>query len=102
MIELTSLKCPECGASLDIPEERDHIFCQYCGTKILLTNDNEKIIRHVDEAAIKQAENESKRLDIEERKRKAETYAPFIILGVSLTLLFLMIFVSTILTMFFE
>ena len=32
---LTVLKCPSCGADVDISENRDFCFCSYCGTKIM-------------------------------------------------------------------
>ena len=46
-IKFTSVKCPECGAKTHIEEGRNQAFCSYCGTKILITNENEYIIRHV-------------------------------------------------------
>lgn len=39
-IKLITVKCPECGASLDIEEGRKQLFCSYCGSKILIQNDN--------------------------------------------------------------
>lgn len=71
-ISFISIKCPECGAQLNIDEGRSMTFCQYCGTKILINNENEFIYRTVDEAAVKQAEIEKMRLEIEEKKRAAE------------------------------
>ena len=55
-IKFTSVKCPECGASLPIEEGREKLFCSYCGVQIIMTNENEHIYRHIDEAKIKQAE----------------------------------------------
>ena len=67
------VKCPVCGAALDIEEDRDQALCAYCGTKVLLHNENEYIYRHVDEAEIKQAETDRmvrmKQLEYEERER---------------------------------
>lgn len=28
------LKCPHCGGNLDVREDLDIFYCQYCGTKI--------------------------------------------------------------------
>lgn len=96
MIELTSLKCPECGSSLDVPKDRDYVFCQFCGTKILLNNSNEQIVRHVDEAAIKQAENariaEQNRIELEKMKLKSDNLkrkTGLVLLG--LTILYMII-----------
>ena len=74
-IQFVSVKCPECGAALNIEEGREQIFCSYCGTKIMVHNDNEHIYRHIDEAGIKQAETERivrmKQMEIAEKKRLA-------------------------------
>ena len=71
-IQFTSVKCPECGANLPIEEGRDQIFCSYCGTKVIVTNDNEHIFRHIDEAGIMQAETDRmvrmRELEIAEEK----------------------------------
>ncbi len=34
-MKVKSLKCPECGANLEIEEGRSFWFCQYCGRKIM-------------------------------------------------------------------
>lgn len=72
-VKLIAVKCPECGANLQIEEGREQVFCSYCGTKIIITNDNEYIYRHIDEAEIKQAETERivelKKLEMEEKQR---------------------------------
>lgn len=74
-IKLNSVKCPECNANLSIEEGRERAFCTYCGTLIIVTNENEHIYRHIDEARIKEAETnrtvELKKLEFIERKRVA-------------------------------
>ena len=55
-IKITSVKCPDCGSTLPIEEGRTQVFCSYCGAKVIITNENEHIYRHIDEAGIKQAE----------------------------------------------
>lgn len=77
-VKFTSVKCPECGANLPIEEGRKKIFCSYCGTPIIMTDENEYTYRHIDEAEVKRAETEQlvhlKELEMEEkentRKRK--------------------------------
>ena len=76
MIKAISIKCPECGASLEIEEGRTNAFCTYCGAKIIINNENEHIIRHIDEAEIKQAETERlirlKELEMEDKEQTRE------------------------------
>ncbi|NLG03199.1 MAG: hypothetical protein GX567_05160 [Clostridia bacterium] len=39
-------------------EGREKMFCSYCGSQVIMTNENEYIYRHIDEAGIKQAETD--------------------------------------------
>lgn len=78
-IKVVTVKCPECGASLPVEENRKQIFCEYCGAKILLENDHEYIYRHIDEAEVKRAETErmlaEEKLKREKEEREAEEIA---------------------------
>lgn len=48
--------CPSCSASISVDDRnRDFVFCQYCGNKIML-DDYRSTHRVIDEAKIKQAE----------------------------------------------
>lgn len=71
-VKFTSVKCPECGANLPIEEGREKIFCSYCGTPIIMTDENEYTYRHIDEAEVKRAETEQlvhlKELEMEEKE----------------------------------
>ncbi|MDO4479031.1 MAG: hypothetical protein Q4B73_08370 [Lachnospiraceae bacterium] len=85
-IKLVSMKCPECRALLDVEENRKQIFCSYCGTKIMIQNDNEHIVRHIDEAGIKRSELNAmvrlKELELEEKeneRRRKGRYTAYII-----------------------
>lgn len=31
-----NFKCPQCGGNLDVDENREFVFCQFCGHKIML------------------------------------------------------------------
>lgn len=94
-VEFTSVKCPECGASLPIEEGRSQVFCSYCGTKVIVTNDNEHIYRHIDEASIKRAETDRivlmRKLELEEKRaaqgNEAKRIVTIIWLGLSTLIL---------------
>lgn len=64
-IKFNSVKCPDCGATLPIEEGRNQMFCSYCGSSIIATNENEYIYRNIDEAKVKQAEAEIKKSEAE-------------------------------------
>lgn len=87
MVKMIALKCPECGAKLQIEDGRKQCFCQYCGHKILLDDGNVDVnVTHtyhkVDDARLKEAEVEKlirlKELEIKQkeldRKAKSKTF----------------------------
>ena len=67
-VKFISVKCPECGANLDIEEDRKTVYCSYCGRKILLHNENEHVYRYIDEAEIKQAEARLREVELAEKQ----------------------------------
>lgn len=75
-IKFNSVKCPECGATLEVEKERTNFFCSYCGTKIIATDENRKEYHHYDEAKIRKAEIDMlvrlKELELEEKKMKSK------------------------------
>jgi len=75
-IELIAVKCPECGAYLDIEEGRRQLFCSYCGAKVIISNDNEYIYRKVDEARIVEA-GVKERIRLKELEVEAEKDAGY-------------------------
>lgn len=72
-VKLLAVKCPECGAYLDVEEDRRQLYCSFCGAKVIISNDNEYIYRKVDEARIVEAEVKErirlKELEVEAAKR---------------------------------
>ena len=73
-IKMISVRCPDCGAALDVEEGRTQLFCSYCGAKVIIQNDNEYIYRTVDDAGVKQAETQRmvmlKQLEMEEKAKQ--------------------------------
>lgn len=55
MINLIKLQCPNCSANLEVDASLKQCFCQYCGTKLLINNENEKTIKIVNEADMARA-----------------------------------------------
>ena len=39
MIKITSIKCPHCGANLEIDEKKKFTRCQYCNTNLVIEKD---------------------------------------------------------------
>ena len=89
-MKVNSLKCPECGAYLEIEEGRTSFYCQYCGCQLFL--DNEKLeytinknininrtSRRIDDAKILREE-------YKEKKDKRDTTVGLIALGILLAI----------------
>ena len=65
-----TVKCPGCGADLTVKDDnRDFMFCEFCGTKIRL-DDYQETHRFVDEARIQESKDakelELKKMEFEE------------------------------------
>lgn len=80
-IQFVAIKCPECGANLSVEEDREMVFCQYCGCRVQINNDNVHIYKNIDEARIRETETQRiirlKELELEE-KEKARSRKGFI------------------------
>lgn len=98
-LKLISVKCPDCGQTLSIEANRAQAFCTYCGAKILISNENEFIVRNIDEASIQKAENDRiirlKELELQEKRdahyRNLRKVLTVIWLFISIVLLFIII-----------
>ena len=58
-MRLIAVKCPQCGAEIEITEERQFCFCRYCGTKIIIDDEIQRSEhKHIiiDEARIREVE----------------------------------------------
>ena len=57
--QIQAVTCPSCYANLphEVIEQRLK-FCPYCGTSLLISDENEQTIRYIDEAELKRAETE--------------------------------------------
>ena len=95
-----SVKCPDCGASLPIEEGREQMFCSYCGSKIIMTNENEYIHRHIDEAGVKQAETHRmvrmRELDIAEKMNTQGSGLKKVLTGIWLVLSLVIIIICVV------
>ena len=66
-MELRKMECPGCGANIDIKPGISTYYCEYCGTKLSLHNENYREVVFKDIARIKELE-----LQEESRKRQEE------------------------------
>ncbi|MCQ2425801.1 MAG: hypothetical protein MJ070_06615 [Lachnospiraceae bacterium] len=96
-VKFISVKCPECGSALDVEEGKKQIFCSFCGTKVMIQNENEYVYRKIDEAEIKAKEAEMKateakylyklkQLELEEKSRETKKMLLFVLIGICVVL----------------
>ncbi len=89
-MKMITLRCPACGADVEAGSDRAYCFCSYCGTKIMLQNENEYIYRHIDEAGVAEEETDRmirlRELELEEREKKADNIKIAAVSAVSILL----------------
>lgn len=44
-MELFTMRCPNCGADLEVENGIDSLYCKYCGTKILVSGQDKHTVR---------------------------------------------------------
>lgn len=68
-MHINQIKCPNCNANLQVPDNQNRMFCTYCGTQIQL-DDGATVIRYVDEARIREIEYQRELRQREEDERR--------------------------------
>ena len=86
-MKVESLKCPECGGIIN----DDSKFCNYCGARIVITDENTKAINYskviTDESEVLRAKNQKYELEQKyEIKKKDKKIKRYIWLGIILLL----------------
>lgn len=85
-MELKSLFCPNCGASLEVEDGLDTFFCKYCGYKILLQGQSKAAydakvrVKHMEhKERLQEKRNAQERYRMEfEQKSERRTFAIFL------------------------
>ncbi len=71
-MKMLQLRCPNCDAMLDLKDDMGtQCFCNYCGTKILLDEQQDSVVNA--KVRIKELEHEKYKIDKEhEEKEKSD------------------------------
>ena len=94
-MELKSLFCPNCGASLDVEDGIDTFFCKYCGYKIMLQGQSKaayeakvrvKHMEHKERIQDKKNAQERYRMESARKEQKWALIVCFGILGAIMAL----------------
>lgn len=79
---MQSIKCPNCGASIEIDETRETCFCTYCGSQIQRDPSNTVTHRTVDVAKIREIEaNERIEKERREERKSNDKSLNYILIG---------------------
>ena len=87
---MINLICPGCNASLNVDENRDFLFCEYCGHKIYLNNKTEYTYHEIKDADVRKAEANEKIQIARAKTERVKTIAILIGVIAYLLVLFLM------------
>ena len=76
-MNLVPVKCPNCGGTIQAPENTNMCYCTFCGSQLFIDNDSKTITyRVIDEAKIHETESkeflEYKRLELEAKERASK------------------------------
>ena len=96
-MKLYQMKCPACGGTIEVDENRDSCFCSYCGTKVYIDDEAQRIEitkninyhkTYTDEAKIRKIESEERmqesKFAVEQEKRKAKIWSTLAIVFIVL------------------
>lgn len=86
-MKVQALKCPECGANIEIDKPVDVCYCNYCGAKLAVEEDNKDIIyanvrqkelEHETDMQIRQHSYEIKKAQIDKNRKNFQKLIPYI------------------------
>jgi len=69
-MRMLQLKCPSCGGVLEVEDSLDKFYCKYCGTKIILAEQSDQLIKAKVDMAKMSHEERMYTLQIQEERRK--------------------------------
>ncbi|MBQ6517561.1 MAG: zinc-ribbon domain-containing protein [Anaerolineaceae bacterium] len=70
-MKFTEIKCPNCGANLELDREPLKAECPYCGTRLIIEPDDADIVQNPDKKQLKtKAKEEKKRAKQQAKNEK--------------------------------
>lgn len=101
-MELKSLFCPNCGASLEVEDGLDTFFCKYCGYKILLQGQSKAAydakvrVKHMEHKERLQEKRDAQERYRMEFKQKDEWRTLAVVFGIFGAIIALCLIISTV------
>lgn len=101
-MELKSLFCPNCGASLDVEDGIDTFFCKYCGYKIMLQGQSKAAyeakvrVKHMEHKEHLQDKKNAQERYRMESARKEQKWGLIVGLGILVAVMVLCFVITTV------
>ena len=101
-MELKSLFCPNCGASLDVEDGIDTFFCKYCGYKIMLQGQSKAAyeakvrVKHMEHKERLQDKKNAQERYRMESARKEQKWGLIVGLGILVAVMVLCFVITTV------
>lgn len=74
-MRLVNMTCPNCGAQLQIDADRSQVFCEHCGTKLLMQDDVHHIhYDNAEESGYLFEKGRQRAIEEAERRRRQDAY----------------------------
>lgn len=71
-MNFVQMKCPNCGADLEVENDIDSFYCKYCGTKILLEGQDEEVLKTKRHAKTMDSLKDMQKEYYEDRQRRED------------------------------
>ena len=101
-LKMIPVRCPSCGAVAQISSDRKTAFCEYCGTQLIVNNENEFTFNYANTADVIRAQTEQAKVldEINEKNQTATNRNKLIeILAIAGTALFATGFIARVINM---
>lgn len=85
------MKCPACGATLDVEDEIDTFYCKYCGTKVIVEGQSPEVIKAKTKIKLADKEIEKEKVKLDYKARYFEFIPTFINAYIRLIIIFLIL-----------
>ncbi len=99
-VNLRTVECPNCGASVYLAKQQTSVFCSYCGKQMVIDDgvqrteqhiSGEVTIHHIDHIETERIKLEQEKLRLEKQKL-ASKWVPTLIWGAFCVLVFITLF----------
>lgn len=71
-MNFVQMKCPNCGADLEVENDIDSFYCKYCGTKIVIEDQDPEVLKTKRRIKLMDKAHEMQKEYYNDRERREE------------------------------